>query len=161
MTTEVTLRTARDDDADGLIELIGSVFAEYPNCVFDVDGELPELRRIASAFREMNGRFWIAERGGRVVGSIGFAPSTEVGGIELKKLYVAASERNRGLGERLLALIEHEAAERGAHFIDLWSDTRFETAHRFYETRGFGRGPTTRALHDQSNTVEYYFRKEL
>lgn len=161
MTTDVTLRTARDDDADGLIALIGSVFAEYPNCVLDVDGELPELRRIASAFREMNGRFWIAERGGRIVGSVGCAPSREPGGIELKKLYVAASERRRGLGARLLALIERETAERGALFIDLWSDTRFDAAHLFYEKRDFRRGPTTRELHDQSNTVEYYFRKEL
>jgi len=161
MTTDITLRDARDDDADGLIELIGSVFTEYPNCVLDVDGELPELRRIARAFRELNGRFWVAERCGRIVGSAGCAPSTEPGGVELKKLYVAASERRRGLGARLLALIEREAAQRGARFIDLWSDTLFETAHRFYEKRGFRRGPRTRELHDQSNTVEYYFRKPL
>ena len=39
------IRDARDDDEPGLIALIAGVFAEYPGCVMDVDGELPELRR--------------------------------------------------------------------------------------------------------------------
>jgi len=157
----LTLREARDLDADPLIELIGGVFAEYPGCVMDVDGELPELRRIASYFKEHAGRFWVAERSGRVVGCVGVSPAAAPEGLELKKLYVAASERRSGLGGRLVALVETEAAARGAHFIDLWSDTRFTTAHAFYERRGWVRGPATRELHDQSHTVEYYFVKQL
>jgi putative acetyltransferase len=155
------LRDATDDDADGLIALIGAVFDEYPGCILDVDGEMPELRRIASTFAEAGGRFWVAERDGRVVGSIGWSPAKEPGGLELKKLYVARSERETGLGSRLVELVEHDARTRGARFIDLWSDTRFETAHRFYARRGWVKGPHTRELFDRSDTVEFYFRKEL
>ena len=79
----LTLREARDLDADALIELIGGVFAEYPGCVMDVDGELPELRRIASYFEEHAGRFWVAERDGRVVGCVGVSPATAPEGVEL------------------------------------------------------------------------------
>lgn len=155
------LREARDDDASGLIDLIGRTFAEYPGCILDVDGEMPELRRIASWFREHGGRFWVAERDGRVVGCIGVAPAAEPGGVELKKLYVSRDERKSGLGGRLVELVEREAARRGASFIDLWSDTRFTTAHAFYAKRGWVRGPSTRELHDVSGTVEYYFKRLL
>jgi putative acetyltransferase len=158
---QTTLREARDDDAGELIELIGGCFAEYPGCLLDVDGELPELRAIASYFAKHDGRFWVAHDDRRIVGSVGWSPAIADGGIELKKLYVHASARESGLGSRLVELVEREANERGASFIDLWSDSRFETAHRFYEKRGYRRGPETRLLHDISNTLEYYFRKDL
>lgn len=157
----ISIRAARDDDADGLIALITGVFAEYPGCVMDVDGELPELRRIASWFAEHQGEFFVAERDGVVVGCIGWSPASDPSGIELKKLYVHASAREHGLGGKLVTLVEERARERGARFIDLWSDTRFTTAHAFYARRGWVRGPTTRELHDKSFTVEYYFEKPL
>lgn len=157
----LTVREAHDRDADPLIALIAGVFAEYPGCVMDVDGELPELRRIASYFREHHGEFWVAERAGQVVGCIGYTPSSDPGGVELKKLYVHASARTHGLGGQLVERVEAAARARGAGFIDLWSDTRFTTAHAFYERRGWVRGPTTRELNDQSATVEYYFRKAV
>lgn len=158
---DIHVRDARDADAEGLIALIGGCFSEYPGCLLDVDGELPELRAIATAFRGWGGRFWVAERAGRVVGSVGFTPGKRGGYAELKKLYVERSARESGLGSALCALVESEARGAGYRRIDLWSDTRFTTAHRFYEKRGYTRGPTTRELHDSSNTVEYYFEKAL
>ncbi len=55
------LRRARDSDGPELIELIERVWDEYPGCVMDVDGEVPELRRIASAHAEWGGDFRVAE----------------------------------------------------------------------------------------------------
>jgi putative acetyltransferase len=155
-----SIRAARDSDEAGLIALIGPIFAEYDNCVFDVDREIPELRRIASAFAEWGGEFWVAEREGTVVGCVGWAPAQDAGGIELKKLYVAKSERESGLGAALLERVLEAARRVEARFVDLWSDTKFETAHRFYERRGFARGGT-RELRDLSDTVEWYFRRDL
>jgi putative acetyltransferase len=155
------VRDARDADAEGLIELIGAVFAEYPGCVLDVDGEIPELRAIRTAFEGWGGRFWVAELEGRIVGSVGLVPAQAGRGAELRKLYVACECRRSGLGGALCARVEQEARARGAHFVELWSDTRFEDAHRLYEGRGYRRGPHTRELHDLSRSVEYYYRKEL
>lgn len=157
---ELTLRDARDEDGPELIDLIGGVFAEYPGCVMDVDGELPELRAIASHFRKKSGSFWVAERGGQVIACVGLSPRPNRG-VELHKLYVRRECRRQGIGGRLCQLVESSAKERGASHVELWSDTRFETAHQVYEKRGYVRGPTTRALHDKSDTVEYYYRKEL
>ena len=152
------LRDARDDDAPRLIELIGAIWDEYPGCVMDVDGEVPELWRIASAHAELGGEFWVAEREARIVGCVGWVPAGECG-VELRKLYVAASARRTGLGAALCERVERAAG--GADFVELWSDTRFEDAHRLYERRGYRRGPHTRELHDLSSTVEYYYRLDL
>jgi putative acetyltransferase len=154
------IRDARDADAPGLIALVGACFAEYPGCVLDVDGEIPELRRIESAFREWGGHFWVVEDEERseVIGSIGWVPAD--GRVELRKLYVARRVRRRGLGGRLCALVEEAARARGARSVFLWSDTRFVDAHRLYERRGYGRGPT-RELHDRSETVEFCFERSL
>jgi putative acetyltransferase len=153
------IREARDEDADDLIALVGACFAEYPGCVLDVDGEIPELRRIASAFSGWGGQFWVAERAGRAVASIGWVPAGDA--VELCKLYVDASERRQGLAHRLCERVEEVARRRGAACVELWSDTRFETAHLLYEKRGYQRGGETRLLHDLSDTVEFYYRLEL
>jgi putative acetyltransferase len=156
---EAVIRPARDDDGLDLIELIGSVFGEYPHCVLDVDGEMPELRAIATWAKAHAGGFWVAEVEGRIVGMVGYATAGD--GIELKKLYVHRRARAFGLGGKLLGVVEAVAAESRARFIELWSDTRFTTAHAFYQRRGYEKGPTTRDLHDKSNSVEFYFRKQL
>jgi N-acetylglutamate synthase-like GNAT family acetyltransferase len=154
----ITIRPARDDDADALCALIATIFAEYPGVFFVIE-EMPELRHIATAFAE--GAFWCAERQGEVVGCVGSSPTHMEDGVELKKLYVATSQRREGLGGRLADRVEQAARDRGARFVELWSDVKFETAHRFYEARGYERGTQTRELHDVSDTLEFYFRKVL
>jgi putative acetyltransferase len=157
---EVTFRDAADADSEALIALIGGVFEEYPGCVMDVDGEMPELRAIASHFRRLGGRFWVAEQGGMIVGCIGSAPLPDRG-VQLHKLYVRADARRRGIGGALCDRLEDTARQSGATRVELWSDTRFKTAHSIYERRGYVRGSQTRELHDKSDTVEYFFRKPL
>jgi putative acetyltransferase len=161
------IRPARDDDSAGLIALIDGCFREYPGCVTDVDGEMPELYAIARYAEQRRGRFWIAERNGLVVGSVGVVPVSPVvpvpgidgQGVELLKLYVSSSERGAGLGRTLVGLVEDEARKRNAGFVELWSDTRFTDAHRLYELLGYIRSPFTRDLNDKSNTTEYHYRK--
>lgn len=156
----VKIRDARDDDSDGLIRLIGDCFSEYPGCVLDVEGEAPELISPATWHKEAGGRLWVAEGDGTIVGCVAILPEAERS-AELKKLYVSSEARRLGLGARLCGLVEAEARRRGATTVMLWSDTRFEDAHRLYEGRGYERGPDTRELHDASKSVEYYFRRSL
>lgn len=157
----IEIRDARDDDAAGLIALIGAVFAEYPGCVLELDHEMPQLRAIATAFGEDGGRFWVAEVDGEIVGCAGIAPADDPSGAELKHLYVAKRARRAGLGSRFVAMVEREAVRNGAAFVELWSDTRFLDAHRLYERLGYVRSPQTRELHDLSDTIEFHFLKHL
>jgi putative acetyltransferase len=157
----VLVREARDDDAPGLIALVGGCFSEYPGCILDVEGELPELRAIASWAAAGGGKFHVGELEGRIVVSGGFLPAADSSGIELKKLYVDRSARRQGLGTHFVRLVEEEGRRRGARFVEMWSDTRFLAAHRLYEGLGYRRSPGTRALYDLSRTLEFHFRKEI
>jgi putative acetyltransferase len=164
MSPGLLTRAARDDDAAGLIELIGSTYAEYPGCVLDVDGEEPDLRAIASAYATKGGSFWVSidEASGALVGCVGWLPSAapEMSGwVELRKLYVARTHRRRGLASALCARVEAAARERGAAGVELWSDTRFLDAHRFYANRGYRQQPGSRQLFDLSRSSEYHFEK--
>ncbi len=158
---ELRIRAARDRDAEGLISLIETVFSEYPGCVLDVESEEPELLAIDTRYRARNGHFWVAERAGCIVASAGVRPGSDAETLELKKLYVARPLRRRGLGSRLMELAEAELESLGQKRVELWSDTRFEDAHRLYERRGYRRSSVTRELQDRSQSIEAYFSKEF
>ena len=127
------VRDGRDDDADQLIALMAAVFAEYPGCVLDVDGEEPDLRAIATFYRGYDGRFWVAEHpgDGRIVAMVGGRPLNGGPHWELKKLYVDSRCRGAGVGRLMVGLVEQEALRQGAPVLELWSDTRFlDARHR-------------------------------
>ena len=151
------IREARDDDALDVIELIGGVFGEHHRCILDVDGEMPELRRIASWARELGGTFWVCEEGDRVVACCGATPTIDGRGVELRKLYVHRRSRGSGVGRALYAKVVESARTREAAFIELWSDTKFASGHRFYERNGFVRTGEPRSLGDLSDTREYRY----
>lgn len=156
---DLALRPVRDGDSAALIALIGGCWSEYPGCVLDVDGEEPWLRAPATAYAPDDRELWVVERDGAVVACIGLVAHGER--AELKSLYVARAGRRQGLGGRLVAAVEAEAARRGATAMRLWSDTRFADAHRLYERYGYRRTGRERDLQDLSDTTEYEFAKML
>jgi GNAT superfamily N-acetyltransferase len=155
----ITLRAACDADADGFIALIGACWAEYPGCILDVDGELPELRALATHFAEAGGALWTAECNGRVAGMIGTRPLDGDGAWEICRLYVAAEQRGNGLARSLLDAAEGHARAAGAARLVLWTDTRFDRAHRFYEKHSYVRQGAIRVLDDISKSLEFRYAK--
>ncbi|MBU0639444.1 MAG: GNAT family N-acetyltransferase [Planctomycetes bacterium] len=128
------LRPASAKDTPGIHELIAGIFADYAY-VLDVEQEDPHLRAPGAHFRDRGGEFWVVEQDGRIraSGAVLLHPDS----AELKSLYVHRSLRRQGWGRRLtLAAIEH-ARQAGRQRVILWSDTRFEEAHRLYESLGF------------------------
>ena len=155
------VRPARDDDAAGLIALVGACFVDFPGCILAVDLEMPHLKAMDTAFSRLRGRAWVAERDGTVVGVIGVKPAAASRTMELSTLYVGHAVRRRGLAARLVALVEAEARERSAQWVELWTDTRFTNAHRLYESLSYQKLPETRALEDLSDSIEYHYIKAL
>jgi putative acetyltransferase len=165
MPSALLTRAALDTDRDGLIQLIGTTYAEYPGCVLAVEQEEQDLLGIASAYARYGGEFWVTidPASGELVASIGWLPSSAAerkGWLELRKLYVARAQRRRGLASALVARVESAARERGAPGVELWSDTRFLDAHRLYARHGYRLG-AQRELFDLSRSVEYHFEKRL
>jgi GNAT superfamily N-acetyltransferase len=151
------IRAVADSDADSIIALIAGCWAEYPGCVMDVDNENPELRAFATHCARKGGAGWIAAAG---TGMIATYPLDDRA-WEISRMYVAATARGTGLAHALLDLAEARAACHGATRLELWTDTRFTRAHRFYEKRGYARQPGIRALHDLSNSEEFHYLRVL
>jgi GNAT superfamily N-acetyltransferase len=155
-----TIRPGRDADAPGFIALIGACWAEYPGIVLDVDAELPELHALAAYYAAKGGALWTAEAAGCVVGMIAVVPAGD-SAWEICRLYVLAPWRGAGLAHRLLDQAETHARGAGGTRLLLWSDTRFERAHRFYEKRGYVRTGPIRVLNDLSNSLEFGYAKPV
>lgn len=159
------LRAGRDDDGPGLIALLTACWLEYPGCVVDVDGELPELHALATYFADAGGALFVSEHDGRIVGSAGTRPMN--GGAsggrewELCKMYVDAGQRGTGLARALIAAVEDHAKANGATGMRLWSDTRFTRAHRFYENHSYVRSGPIKVWTDLSNSLEFAYAKPL
>ncbi len=156
----MSLRPARDSDAPGIIALVGACWAEYPGAGLDVDGENPELRALATYFADHGGAIWVHEHEDAIAGMIGTQPLA--GGLwELCKVYSRPALRGTGLAALMLATAEAHAVTHGATGMCLWSDTRFDRAHRFYEKHGYLRDGPIRVLDDKSNTLEFRYAKPL
>ncbi len=153
------IRPGRDTDAADFIALIGACWGEYPGCILDVDGEVPELRALATYFRDQGGALWVAEQDGRVVGMIGTRPLKEDAAWEICRMYVDAAARGSGLAAALLDTAEAHARAAGAERMILWTDTRFIRAHGFYEKFGYVRQGSIRILDDISNSLEFRYTK--
>ena len=104
------IRPGRDADAAGFIALIRACWSEYPSIVFDLDGEMGELRALAGYYADAGGALWAAEDAtGRLVGMIAVRPETP-GTWEICRLYVDRAQRGTGLAARLLATADAAAA---------------------------------------------------
>ncbi len=159
---DLIIRAVRDSDARRLIDLIDGCYREYEGCVLLVEEEVPDLLTPETAFATGGGRFWVAERRSEIIGSGGVRPTAEAGTHEIHRVYVASRARRGGLATEFCRMAEEAARDAGAERLMLFSDTRFTDAHRLYEGLGFARDPAlTRRLDDASNSVEYYFSKEL
>jgi GNAT superfamily N-acetyltransferase len=160
MTEAPVLRAGRDEDAEGFISLIGACWAEYPGNILDVDGELPELRALATYFASQGGMLWAVEQQGRIAGMVATRPLGD-GVWELCKMYMRPSLRGGGMAQRLIGTAEDFARARGGTRMKLWTDTRFDRAHRFYEKQGYVRSGPLRVLNDLSNSIEFAYEKPL
>lgn len=155
------LRPVRDTDTAELIALIGAAYAEYPGCVLDLPGVDDDLLAPATAAAAKGGRWWVLERAGRVLGSVGAGPVDGDGQVELKRLYLDPAVRGQGIATAFVDHVERHAAGLGAVGVVLWSDSRFAPAHRRYQQIGYVTTGEHRYLDDPSETTEYRFQKPV
>jgi GNAT superfamily N-acetyltransferase len=126
----------------------------------DVDQETPELHALATYYAGHGGALWIAQSDTAVTGMIATRP---IGNAtwEICRVYVDPTHHGAGLGHALLDHAERHAIAAGAERLALWTDTRFDRAHRFYEKRSYVRHGPVRVLHDISNSLEFGYAKPV
>jgi DNA-binding MarR family transcriptional regulator/GNAT superfamily N-acetyltransferase len=88
---------------------------------------------------------WVAESGGRIVGSIFLVHAPERGTAKLRLLYVEPSARGLGLGRTLVRRCIARARQLGYRKLVLWTNSVLVSARRIYEGEGF------RLLHEEKH----------
>ncbi len=79
---------------------------------------------------------WIAERGGRIVGSV-FVVDAGDGIAQLRLLYVEPEARGLGVGRLLVDQVVAFARDRGYRKVRLWTQSELVAARRVYAAAGF------------------------
>jgi GNAT superfamily N-acetyltransferase len=154
------IRAGRDSDGTALIALIWACWSAYPGVRMDVDAEMPELHALATYYVAQGGVLWVAETDSAVLGMIAVRP-LQGRTWEICRVYVDPALHGAGRGHALLDLAERHAITAGADRLVLWSDTRFDRAHRFYEKRSYVRHGAVRVLNDISNSLEFGYAKPV
>jgi putative acetyltransferase len=126
LATPARLRRARTADSTAAAAVVKAVYHEY-GFTWDELGYHADLQDVEAAYAA----FFVAELGGRIVGTAGLS---EHGSLE--RFYVLPEARGAGVGSGLLRAVAEEARQRGHARLEIWSDKRFEDAHRLYERHG-------------------------
>ena len=156
----VQIEPAGPAEAAEVIDLIHRVFDEY-GFIWDPEEEFWDLLGDDFPYAEPRGAIWVgrdAER--RIVGSIAAELVEEGAAAEFHRLYLDAQLRGAGHGRRLMQEAIGWARRAGCERVVLWSDTRFEDAHRLYERLGFRRNGE-RELDDVNETTEYRYERAV
>lgn len=135
------------------------MFAEY-GFVYEPSTEVPDLRDFDRHYEAPRGEFFIVREGSLIVGSVG-VERLDDGTAELHRLYLDAHVRGRGTGRALVdAVLDWCRAQEISRLI-LWSDTRFDRAHRLYTRIGFRETGERSLPEDVNGTREYRFEREV
>ncbi|MFP6615904.1 MAG: GNAT family N-acetyltransferase [Candidatus Hydrogenedentota bacterium] len=155
------LRAIHDDDTEAVIDLIGGIYREYgfEICLEDAESD---LTCISEHYTE-DSFMVLIDSDDSIRATVALTPCPERAHVAwLKRLYLDSFLRGGGHADRLLewALTRTRALKRNR--VELWSDVRFERAHRFYEKHGFTNDGTVRHMTDAHEPYdELFFSKQL
>jgi putative acetyltransferase len=134
---EIQFVRATNDDLEVVHRLVDTALREHPGLELLLESSDADLVDIELHYHARGGNFeLLLDRSGQVAGVLGWRPAADAI-VELKKLYLAASARGRGLGRLALERVVAEARKLGARAIVLETAAVLESANRLYTGFGF------------------------
>jgi GNAT superfamily N-acetyltransferase len=155
----LTIAPATAADVPEVVALIGRVYAEY-GFVYDPRVEVPDLLAFDAHYAPPRGAFFVARGPDTIVGSVG-VELLDSRTAELHRLYLDAALRGRGTGRALTDTVLAWCRTLEIGHLVLWSDTRFDLAHRLYTRMGFSRTGERTLPEDVNDTREYRFERPV
>jgi len=133
--SEIEYRRAEPNDAqaisDLLLEAFGEFESEYMPGAFEYT--TPGVEIIRGRFDE--GPIWVAMDGDLMVGTVSGLPEPDR--FYIRSMAVKPGVQGRGIGKKLLDLLEAHAREKGFEKLYLYTTFVLPAAHRLYEKNGF------------------------
>jgi N-acetylglutamate synthase-like GNAT family acetyltransferase len=125
------LRPATDGDVALIQELVRAAFVRYVPRI----GREPAPMAVDYRVPVGEGRCWVAQDDGRVVGMVQCA--VDAGHLEVETIAVAPDMHGRGVGSRLLAFAERRARALGLPEVRLCTNEAMTENIAYYPRRGF------------------------
>lgn len=137
-TAAVTLRPPEPGDIGWVIHRQAVLYAAEYGWDWTYEALVAKiLGDFAAGFDPAREDAWIAERNGRVIGSIFLMRGDALEVARLRLLYVEPDARGLGLGRRLVDACIDRARELGYSRLTLWTNDVLTSARRIYEHAGF------------------------
>lgn len=131
------LRDPRPGDLGLVVSEQARLYAEEYGWDWTFEALVAEIAgRFIRDFQPGRERCWIAEREGRVVGSV-FVVQEDDTTAKLRMLYVHANARGQGLGRQLVDEAIRFARTAGYRRMVLWTNQVLAPARRIYQAAGF------------------------
>lgn len=167
------VRLYRVPDVPGVVRAVREVYDEY-GFSWDPDGYHYDLYHLDESYGNPRHAFYVAEaERGEIMGCVGLGLHAlfrgdvgelirgdsglpRLGGTDcsLLRLYVRPSARRQGVGTALLKAVLADAGNRQRKVMEIWSDKRFEDAHRLYQRLG-ARSVSERICDDPDRSPEW------
>jgi putative acetyltransferase len=139
---DFVFRDARRDDSRAVFGIVDSVLREY-GLQSDPRGTDADLADLEASYQQRAGVFRVIESSDKTIVGCGGLFPVDSGTVELRKMYLLAEARGRGLGKKLLAELLDEARRLGYKRVVLETNSVLKEAIGLY--RKFGFEPVARA----------------
>jgi GNAT superfamily N-acetyltransferase len=132
----IEMREVQRGDSIAVRDLVLRILNEEYAMALALD-ELPDLVDAYATYRDSGeGSFWVAMIDGCIVGCIGILRLAGAD-YELRRMYVQAEYRGRGIAQRLLDSVFAWSEGRGVGCLWLETNEHWLAAHHIYEKYGF------------------------
>ncbi len=131
----ITYRRARNYDSEAIKNILKETFEEYEINLPD-NYSFSDIENLEEEYINSTGEFIVFIREQNIIGFFALLPSNN-NQTELKRLYLIASERGKGLGKYLLNMALRIAKESGYYRIHLETTSKFVEAVTLYRKFGF------------------------
>jgi putative acetyltransferase len=132
---DVTYRRAQNSDAEAIKNILITTFNEY-EINLPENYSFADVENLEEQYLNKSGGFIVLLRQQQIIGFVALLPSDN-NLIELKRLYLTANERGKGLGKYLLKMAIRLAKESGYYHVFLETTSKFVEAVALYQKFGF------------------------
>jgi N-acetylglutamate synthase-like GNAT family acetyltransferase len=135
MASDVQVRLALRADAEAIAKVLAEAFGAYRDNYTPEAFEIvtPLADEIVKRFDE--GPQWVAEIGGRIVGTVSVTTGSE--GLYIRSMAVNPNAQGQGVGHKLMCAVNEYADASKHERIFLYTTYFVPGAKKFYESHGY------------------------